>query len=88
MNLRKEDPLLAEFERSLERMLGNWTDRVEVPQYGRAKLLAAAKNIPEARKNLLRRFWESLPQYETKSEHMSVLIYMPQMSYMSALVHY
>ena len=88
MNLRKKDPILAEFERSLGRMLTNWSRRDEPPRDARVQLMAAAQQIQQERGNALLRFLESKPNHGAKSEDVAMLAYMPQMSFMSALIHY
>lgn len=88
MNLHKRDPISAEFERSLERTLSNWSLRQEPPRDARAKLITSAKQAHQERNNALIRLLEFGTPPKPKSEDMAVLFYMPQMSFMSALIHY
>ena len=88
MNLHKRDPISAEFERSLERTLSNWSRRHEPPRNARGRLLVGARQIQQERGNALLRVLESKPRLEPKSAEMAVLFYMPQMNFMGVLIHY
>jgi len=88
MNLHKEDPLLAEFERSLGRILSNWSRRYSPKRDARAQLLLAAAQIQNERSTKLQNFLETRPQGETNSHELAVLFYAPQLSYLGALIHY
>ena len=48
MNSLKDDPLQAAFERTLGRILKNWSSRFSPPRDGRARLLQLAYHIQQA----------------------------------------
>ncbi len=88
MNLRKEDPLLAEFERSLGRILMNWTGRYSAPRDARTKLMRAAGQIQRDRAKGLQGILESRGRHETNAQELAILFYAPQFGYMAALMHF
>ena len=88
MNLHKEDPLLAEFERSLGRMLSNWTRRFSPPRDARAKLMLAAGKMEQDREKSLQKLLLSKQRQQGSSQELASLFYAPQLSYIGALIHF
>ncbi len=88
MNSLKGDPLEVMFERTLGRILQNWTKRSSPSSDRRAALLKSAGDIQNKRVKgiqglLYQRQVEANPHRE-----LTMLFYAPQMSYMTALINF
>lgn len=88
MNSPKNDPLQVTFERTLGRMLKNWSQRNAPPREGRALLMVKAGEIQARRVKGLQGLLHHRDYIDGQPREMFSLFYAPQMSYVIAWINF